>query len=92
MLPRESQGCLRLRILLPRQSKDRIVHQNHHHDRVFYDVYLRVSTNYHVHKTVKGRTVLGCLIGRMLYCSGGRCRVFLGYVFSRVWRGNKSAA
>lgn len=35
----------------------------------------------------KGRTVLGCLIGRMPCYNGGRCRVFLGYVFSRVWRG-----
>ena len=36
---------------------------------------------------VMGHTVLGCLIGRMLCYSEGRCRVFLGYVFSRVWRG-----
>ena len=31
--------------------------------------------------------MLGCLIGRMPCYSGGICRVFLGYVFSRVWRG-----
>jgi hypothetical protein len=36
---------------------------------------------------VMGHTVLDCLIGRMLCYSEGRCRVFLGYVFSRVWRG-----
>ena len=35
----------------------------------------------------EGHTVLGCLNGRMPCYSEGRCRVFLGYVFSRVWRG-----
>lgn len=36
---------------------------------------------------IVGHTVLGCLIGRRLCYSEGKCRVFLGYVFSRVWWG-----
>jgi hypothetical protein len=30
--------------------------------------------------------VLGCLIWRMPCYNMGRCRVFLVYVFSRVWK------
>lgn len=33
-----------------------------------------------------GHTVLGCLIGKMPCYNKGRCRVFLVYVFSRVWK------
>jgi hypothetical protein len=39
-----------------------------------------------------GHTVLGCLTGRRPCYSEGRCRVSLGYVFSRVWRGYMSVA
>lgn len=36
-----------------------------------------------------GHTVLGCLIWRMPCYNKGRCRVFLGYVFSRVWKSSQ---